>query len=816
MVDTTNNTAENQADDAAESPQRILERRLAELNARKNEDQTRPDEELNSTGNIMGGAVAMHEVIPPTPAVPVAGEVTPDESAVTTSTTSSDALSQTPANPEVSTAQNTTTATAGVEADSTTPATPVVANTTNISTPEIPDTAPAATALPETENPVLNHNAPEGLTTAEVAESVAQPETNFQRNAPEENLSTAGVIPAVNPGSQENPVNATPEAATSENIPTAQNIAAGESTRQEHEMLLDDDHHEEIVDTDFSNLNITELRQKLKQLLKTAGRQESRQVTELYRQYEAKLAVEKAEALDRFMAEGSSADDFEFQPGFEHQELEKAYFQFRENRSREQRNDEEQKIKNAKRKQELLDELRELVESPETKSSGDKIRQIQTEWKAIGPVPPADSKQLWNSYHALLDIFYNNRSIFYELKELDRRKNLQHKIHLCERAEALVNQPSINTALQELRKLHEEWKNVGPVPNDQRDAIWERFIQASEKVHARKKEFISERKAQEQENLIKKTALLDRMEAFQSFGTDRINDWRDKTDEIQKLKEEWDSVGLVPKERADEINKRFWSSYKAFFNHKNAFFKNLDEQKMQNLRLKTELCEQAETLRDSTDWDETKEKLIQLQKKWKTIGRVPDKYSDKLWQRFRSACNEFFDRKQNQVQQRENELNQASQIKQTYFEELASRITLLNTEPGSYEEYEQLRNRWLGLPSNKGTNRLDDKYFDLLEKFVNSIVDLTTEEKDAVVAELQVTRFKQGPDASSRIQQKEQAIRRDISQLENDIRTLKTNIEFFGRSKNAEKLREEYQARIAEADHRIQVLQRQLYAFRNS
>jgi hypothetical protein len=272
----------------------------------------------------------------------------------------------------------------------------------------------------------------------------------------------------------------------------------------------------------------------------------------------------------------------------------------------------------------------------------------------------------------------------------------------------------------------------------------------------------------------------------------------------------------VPKERADEINKRFWSSYKAFFNHKNAFFKNLDEQKMQNLRLKTELCEQAESLRDSSDWDETKEKLIQLQKRWKTIGRIPDKYSEKLWQRFRSACNEFFDRKQNQVSQREAELNQATEVKQTYLEELASRLTSINTEPGSYEEYERLRNRWLGLPSNKATGKQDDRYFDMLQKYINSVVDLSTEEKDAVMAELQVTRYKQGPDASNRIHQKEQAIKRDISQLENDIRTLKTNIEFFGRSKNAEKLREEYQSRIAEADHRIQQLQRQLYVFRNT
>ena len=150
------------------------------------------------------------------------------------------------------------------------------------------------------------------------------------------------------------------------------------------------------------------------------------------------------------------------------------------------------------------------------------------------------------------------------------------------------------------------------------------------------------------------------MEGFQDFNTDRINDWRDKTDEIQKIKEEWDAIGLVPKENADQINKRFWGIYKAFFHNKNQFFKALDEQKMQNLKLKTELCEQAEAIKDSNDWDSTKEQLIQLQKKWKTIGRVPDKYSDKIWERFRAACNEFFDRKQADSQQKEVEQEKLS------------------------------------------------------------------------------------------------------------------------------------------------------------
>jgi len=796
MVDTTNNTAANneEQNQNSENPQSILEKRLAEINARKNEAPAKPAEEPKSSGSLMSGAVATHEVMPPAPVVS------------TTENTEAAKPSQVmPPAPD---------------ADKTLPI-------TNELTPVQPS-APETTAETDRTNdlsavpynlitPVkTDEEATKSETDLSAATAIAPNQKDSTTTIAPEAMSTAGIISDPLGVSTEQVTSTDLEAATMPSTTTDPTPASEVPVVSENEMLMDDDHQEELVpETDYSNLSTTDVRQKLVQLAKSATRQQGRQVHDLHRQYEAKLAVDKADALDKFIAEGGNADDFEYQPGPEHQEAEKAYQQFRDLRNREQRQDEEQKVKNAKRKQELLDALRDLVESPETKSSSDKIRQIQTEWKNIGPVPATDSKQLWNSYHALLDIFYNNRSIFYELKELDRRKNLQHKIQLCERAESLLEQPSINTALQELRNLHEEWKNVGPVPNEFRDSIWERFIQASEKVHARKKDFINERKGVEQENLVKKTDLLTRMEVFQNFQTDRINDWRDKTDEIQKLKEEWDAVGLVPKDKADEVNKRFWSTYKAFFNHKNAFFKNLDEQKMHNLKLKTELCEQAESLKDSNDWDETKETLIQLQKKWKTIGRVPDKFSEKLWQRFRSACNEFFDRKQNEVQQRETEINQASQVKTTYFEQLATRITTLNTDPGNFGEYERLRDQWLALPVNRNITKLDDRYFDLLQKYVGSISDLSTDEKDNVLAELQVTRFKQAPDAQSRIHQKEQAIKRDILQLENDIRTLKTNIEFFGRSRNAEKLREEYQARIAEADHRIQQLQRQLVVFRN-
>ena len=795
MLDTENNTAgtngENNAA-APETPQSILEKRLAELSAKKAPQVNATPEEKSTGDEINTNAIVVPAAIPPATEAPVRSAVgepgstdvanteasvenRPDDTAITANSANIPALKS----PN--------------EQDSTFP------NNSELKNNE-PNTFPEEDDVPVVDESELYDDsvphAMELLTTVGVVP--ATPEIVREEN---DNTPDPGLVSAT---TGENPVVPELNKSAVDNIPVATNP------------LPEYDQGEELVtETDYTTLSLTEIRQKLLAELKSASRKNARDIYEMHRQYDTKLAEERSEALQRFEAENGTTDDFAYNAGPEHQALEQAFQQFRENRNREQRQDEEQRDKNGQRKKELLEQLRVLVESPETKSSSDKIKAIQAEWKAIGAVPTGDSQQLWNSYHALLDIFYNNRSIFFELKELDRRKNLQLKVQLCERAEALANLPSINNALQELRHLHEEWKHLGPVPNDQRDAIWERFIQASEKIHARKKELITEQKAKEGENLTRKEALLAQMDAFQNFKTDRINDWRDKTEEIQKLKEEWDAIGLVPKDRADEVNKHFWSSYKAFFNHKNGFFKSLDEQKMQNLRLKTELCEQAESLKESTEWDETKEKLIQLQKQWKTIGRVPDKYSDKLWNRFRAACNEFFDRKQNQVQAREAELNKAANAKTAYFEQIASRITQLNTEPGTLEELETFQTTWEGF-GTRGNAKQDERFYDLLQKYADSIPTLSNEERDSLILNLQITRIRQSPDAPQRMQQKEQHIRKDIGQLENDIRTLKTNIEFFGRSKNAEKLREEYQARIDEAEHKIQSLQRQLLAYRNA
>jgi hypothetical protein len=581
-----------------------------------------------------------------------------------------------------------------------------------------------------------------------------------------------------------------------------------------------EEEHEEIedaADPGLDQLSLTELQARLFQQIREPGaNKKTRHIFELHRRFDQAYNAEKAAAFERFVQEGGTADDFDYSGAKNQQEVEQALQQFRESRHRDQRQEEEQKTRNLIRKRELLHELRELVESTETGHSGEKLKAIQAEWKNTGPVPQSEAQELWNSYHALLDIYYNNRSIYNELKELDRKRNYDLKVQLCERAEALIHESSINKSLQELRHLHEEWKNIGPVPNEVRDSIWERFIQASEQVHVRKKEFLTRRNQEEEGNLRLKQELITRIESLPHFISDRINDWREKTDEIQKLKEEWDKVGLVPKSEADSINKRFWGAYKAFFQHKNQFFKSLDEQKLQNLRLKTELCEEAEALKDHPDWNETREKFIQLQKKWKTIGRVPEKQSDKVWDRFRTACNAFFDRKNQEARQRETALDRQLAEKEAYFQEVAARVEQTPEGGANLDELNVFLQRWDELDAGgpRGSHKLEDRFYGVLEKYLQKVPDVSQVQLEELKFQLQVGRMKSHPDGNQKIHQKEQSIRREISDLENDIRTLQTNIEFFGRSRSAEKLREEYTTKIEDATRRIDYLKRQLRALR--
>ena len=575
---------------------------------------------------------------------------------------------------------------------------------------------------------------------------------------------------------------------------------------------------------DFTGLDLPAQATYLVELLRRPdARNNRKQIQDLTRQYEANVGQARTAAREKFAAGGEGAEAFAFQQPEGQQELNKALQEFRENRVKDAKAEDVSRGDNLIKKKALLDQLRSLVEGAETKDSSAKLKALQGEWKSTGAVPQSDSQSIWDTYHGLLDIYYSKQGQFLQMKDLDRRRNLEAKEGLIKRAEALGSAPGINKALDELTKLHEDWKNIGPVPNDQREPLWQRFIAASDVLHQRRKEFADQRSVGEKANLVVKQALLERVLPFATFETDRVNLWRSKTDELQEIKTEWEAAGLVPRAQADALNKQYWAAYKAFFNRKNDFFKSLDNEKSANVKAKQALIDQAEEAQNNADQDAARQTIIRVQKEWKDVGRVPDKLADKLWHRFRAACDAVFERPKQEFRQREEKVQQASAEQTAHLETVAQQVEALSADnPGSLEGFRSVLADWSAAfdPSDEQPNRgtgdaSEEQLLKLLGKYLDQVPGLAYADRADLLFQTEVARLKARPHAQQQLTRKEMALRKEINELENDASTLQTNLDFFARSKNASQLREEYQGRIAEGQKRIDALKKQLKMVRS-
>src|SRR5690606_29752494 len=359
---------------------------------------------------------------------------------------------------------------------------------------------------------------------------------------------------------------------------------------------------------------------------------------------------------------GGAEEDFEYKDD----ELDIAFDAhvrlIRDRRTKQLREEEDRKAENLRIKQELLEKLRELVDSQDMNKQFERFKELQKEWKAVGPVPGPHAKTIWANYHALVDRFYDNQSIYFELKELDRKKNLEAKLELCARAEKLAEVEIIKDAIRELNELHHEFKHIGPVPKDDKEAVWQRFKAASDAVYARRDAYLQNLQQELQVNLGNKASLSDAVQEFVNFQSDRIKEWNQKTKEILEIQKQWEVIGGLPRAKAKEVNKKFWSAFKTFFNNKNAFFKKLDEERENNLQLKNELVKRAHELKESNEWDRTSNELKNIQMKWKEIGPVPEKFREKVFKEFKEACDYFFEQKRMQHGKMEDE--QAENLRQ--------------------------------------------------------------------------------------------------------------------------------------------------------
>ncbi|WP_192350082.1 DUF349 domain-containing protein [Algoriphagus sp. Y33] len=587
----------------------------------------------------------------------------------------------------------------------------------------------------------------------------------------------------------------------------AESIEVAEVSEEENE----DEHHGE--DVDITSLSKIELVALLKSKIKQENIYKiDKLVHEIKAAFDEFTHKEKDEALERFKAEGGVEDDFDFRPSDEEKEFNTYYYEYRHQLGSLKKEAEKQKETNLAAKTELLNKLRDLVDGEETTLSMSTIKALQEEWKSIGSVPPSQNRSLWASYNALMDRFYDNRSIYFELKELDRKKNLESKLELVEKAEALKDVKDLKDAIKSLNDLHEEFKHIGPVPREEQEALWQKFKGASDAVYDRRKDFYEGQKEVFQANQDQKEALIETLKPFAEFKADRVRDWNIKTKEILDIQKKWEKIGPVPRESGKEINKFFWAAFKQFFQNKNSFFKELDEIRASNQAKAEELITKAEELKDNTDWQNTANALVKLQQDWKKLGPTPEKSRDSLYKRFKLACDTFFDNRRNSNKQSEAEFEENLVSKQAICKQLTDAA-----EKGevSEETLTELVGQFndLGFVPRKAMKEIQAQFKAAVDLYLEKLSPEGAGREDFLFR-LNLNRLQSDPNAVKTLNKKEHGIRKQISELENNITLWKNNLEFFAASRTADKLKDQFDVKIQKAEEEIEKLKSKLSILR--
>ena len=354
--------------------------------------------------------------------------------------------------------------------------------------------------------------------------------------------------------------------------------------------------------------------------------------------------AEREAAYKAFVESGADPTTFQILPD-EDEEVFKAEMGIvKERRAKIFREQEEEKEANLKRKLEIIEKIKTMVGSPEeANKSYQEFKALQQEWKEIRNIPAAKVSELWRNYQLYVEQFYDMLKLNSEAREYDFKKNLEKKTHLCEAAERLADEPDTISAFHQLQKLHQEYRETGPVAKELREEIWNRFKAASTVINKRHQQYFDDIRKREEDNLTRKTALCERIEALIAEPNKNFADWEKHTKEIIDIQTEWKTIGFAPQKMNVKIFERFRESCDKFFSAKTEYFKALKETYKANADKKRALIEKAKELKDSTEWKKTSDKLIALQKEWKTIGVVPKKLGDQLWEEFLSTCNAFFD-----------------------------------------------------------------------------------------------------------------------------------------------------------------------------
>lgn len=516
----------------------------------------------------------------------------------------------------------------------------------------------------------------------------------------------------------------------------------------------------------------------------------------------------KKEQQAKFLAENENGEEYVPEQLEAEKILTSALSVYKANKAKYIDQIEQEKQRNLEVKQNIILSLKNLVEEESNlKVLNDKFKELQEQWRNVGPVPQNESTNLWQNYHFYVEKFFDILRMNREMRDLDLKKNLELKIKLCEDAESLLLQESINKSFKDLQKLHEEWKELGPVPEDKKEEIWERFKNASDQINQRRREHYETILSEQQSNYNAKLVLCQQAEELVAKECNSIKENNEISDQLTELLKVWKTLGPAPAKLNDEIWDRFKSTLDKFFQAKKEYFQQMKEDQLQNYNMKVDLAIRAEGIAKRTDWKQATEEILELQKEWKNIGAVPKKHSDAVWKRFRAACDLFFEAKSNyfaNIQTIEAE-NLAKK------EDLIQRIANHQFTEDKSENLEAMKayqREWteLGHVPKKEKDRIYNEYKSAVNKKFEEL-KVSAEEVKRGNFQNKLDNILSGPNADKVLDKEKRFLVNKLAQLKEDISLWENNLGFFANSKNADLLKAEFAKKIEMAKHEVKELE---------
>ena len=520
-----------------------------------------------------------------------------------------------------------------------------------------------------------------------------------------------------------------------------------------------------------------------------------------------KQKAELEKKRKKFTDEGGAPEDFKPEEEQIEKELKEYLARFKDYKTEYNKHLEEEKQHNLEEKYKIIEEIKDLVNRKESiNKTFQEFRELQQRWREAGPVPQQSLNDLWETYHHHVETFYDYIKINQELRDLDLKKNLEAKIGLCEKAEELLLEPNVITAFNTLQHLHSQWREIGPVPREMRTDIWKRFKDTTSKINKKHQEYFLTLKQEQKKNLEAKILLCEKAEEITGKEIKSFQEWEKLSHELIDLQKVWRTIGFAPKKDNNKIYKRFRDACDNFFNRKRDYYSHARQEQDDNLQLKIDLCVQAEALQDSTEWKKTTEELIELQKKWKEIGPVPYKHSDKVWKRFRSACDKFFECKSKHFSTVDSSYESNLKKKEELIEKIEN-LELSSKVENNLNKLKEFQREWanIGFVPYEVKDEIQEKY----RKAINQKFDalkIDDDKKNLLKFKSKLENLTNKQNSDYRINQERDKFISKVKQLENDIVLWENNIGFFAKSKNAESMIKEVQRKIDDAKSKIEVL----------